>query len=102
MSIIRIEKKQKNFSIIDNRVINDRRLSWKARGLIIFLLSKPNHWRTKLVNLVNSSEKDGLIAVKSALKELRELGYAELKRGQFDGKLGSFYTIYEYPQIKEP
>lgn len=97
MSIVRIEKKEKNFSIIDNSVINDKRLSWKARGILVFLLSKPNHWETKLTNLINSSEKDGDVAVRSALKELRELGYAKLIRGEFNGKLGSFYTIYEYP-----
>lgn len=101
MSVIKINKST-NFSIISNDVINDNRLSWKARGILVYLLSKPNDWTVKRNDLINNSEEDGERSVKSALKELVNLGYAKLKKGEYrdkDGKnkFGSFYDIYEQP-----
>lgn len=102
MSVFKVHKKN-NYSIISNNAINDDRLSWKARGILIYLLSKPGNWEPKLKDLINNSEKDGEVSVKNALKELRVCGYAVLRRGEFKDinnniKFGSFYDVYEEPQ----
>lgn len=98
MSIFKVKKKTRDFTIISNKAINDKRLSFKARGVLFYLLSKPDNWETRITDIINSSDKDGEVAIKNALKELRNLGYAKLVRGEFNGKLGSFYEIYEEPQ----
>lgn len=106
MSVFKVHK-SKNFTIISNGIINNRKLSWKARGILIYLLSKPDDWTVKLYDLINNSENDGEVAVKSALKELRKYGYAHLRRGMFENDknetvFGSFYDIYETPIEIEP
>lgn len=98
MSIIKIKKKNR-YSSIDNNVINDERLSWKARGILIYLLSKPDNWQVRMYDLIKGSKNDGETSVKNALKELRNLGYAKLVRGEIDGKFGSHYVISEEPGL---
>lgn len=106
MSIFKIHKSN-NFSIVSNKIINDKRLSWKARGILIYLLSKPENWTVKMFDLINSSEKDGQVSVQNALKELKEMGYVELIRGEFkndknENVFGSFYNVYEAPRGVQP
>ena len=90
------------YSSIDYKVIYDSRLSWKASGILIYLLSKPNDWEVRFRDIVEKSECDGEIAVRNAMKELIKFGYAKLMRGRYlnknnEKKLGSFYEIYESP-----
>lgn len=40
MSIVRINKRDNPYVQIDHRVLEDTRLSWKAKGLLAYLLSK--------------------------------------------------------------
>ena len=72
--ILRIKKHSGNFVILDKTFINDKRLSWKARGVLTHLLSRPDNWEVNVNDLVNQSP-DGKTVVYSALKELKEYGY---------------------------
>ncbi|MFD6894100.1 helix-turn-helix domain-containing protein [Rhodococcus sp. NPDC060086] len=89
-----------NFSILSNAVITDDRLSFRARGVLIWLLSKPDDWRTRSDSIAAQSPKEGRDAIRSALRELAELGY--LVRERFQNELGQWctvQTIYEEPVI---
>ena len=55
MAIIR-QKRKKRFSIIDNRVIEDKRLTWGARGLLEYMLSKPDDWKFYMSELITHSD----------------------------------------------
>jgi len=84
--------------MIDSETISDSRLSFRARGVLAYLLSKPDNWTVSVAELRNASH-DGITAIRSALKELRDLGYAELRsvRGA-DGKLGGKeWVVIESP-----
>lgn len=72
--IIRIQKKHNNFVMLDKGFLEDSRLSYKAKGLLAYLLSKPDNWKVIVKDLINHS-KDGKKAVYSGLKELKEYGY---------------------------
>lgn len=95
VEIERIEKLHKSFSI---KPLRDKRLSFKARGILYYLLSKPDNWKGQLYDIVNQSEQDGIKAVRSAMKELVKFGYAEL-RSTCDPKTkkftGNFYRVYD-------
>ena len=83
--------------------VNDNRLSWKARGLLIYLLSKPDDWEVRVQQLVDSSP-DGKSSVQSAMRELKNLGYAVLQPLTKQGttKLsGARWLICDQP-IEEP
>ena len=63
------EKKDRDYTVINNTVLKDERLSWKAKGLFCYLLSLPEDWNICLNDLQNRA-KDGIDGLKSAVKEL--------------------------------
>lgn len=73
--IIRVEKK-KHFAVIDKTFLEDCRLSCKAKGILAYLLSKPNNWKATVGDIIKHCA-DGKSAVYAGLKELREYGYYE-------------------------
>lgn len=77
--IVRVSKRDSSYAIIDPFFLSDERLSWKAKGLLGYLLSKPSNWRVYVSDLVKRS-KDGKDAVYSALKELEAAGYIERRQ----------------------
>ena len=44
MSKITIQKKTGNFTILDNTGLRDPNISWKAKGLLAYLLHLPDDW----------------------------------------------------------
>lgn len=52
MSILRGPTDADNFTIIANRVIRDQRLSFRARGVLVYLLSMPPGWRPDQLPLI--------------------------------------------------
>lgn len=97
MPIIRAEHDQE-FYIALNTTVNDARLSYKARGILAYLLSKPNDWKVIITDLANQST-DGVKAIRAGLQELIEYGYAQRKSVRDDkGRIIEWeYTIYEIP-----
>ena len=87
MAIIR-QKREKHFSVISNDVLNDKRLSFKARGLLVYMLSMKDDWKFYTTELVSHSERDGIKSIRSALNEIEAMGY--LRRTQSRGKHGHF------------
>jgi hypothetical protein len=101
--IVRSPRPVSNFYLLDKRISEDRRLSWAARGLLIYVLGKPDNWRvsvTALVNEVAGTEKPtGRDATYALLDELIKAGYVrrEPERGN-DGKMaGINYVVFESP-----
>lgn len=82
MSIIRCQKKRHPYVQIDKTPLLDSRLSWKAKGILAYLLTKPDDWEIIVANLINASEPDGRESLRSGLKELEALGYIVRERRQ--------------------
>jgi hypothetical protein len=99
MPILKIEKRDSPFVIMDQRPLNDARLSWKAKGLLAYLLSKPDDWQVWMDDLEKRST-DGEHAVRSAIRELRDCGYVRYGRErQPDGTFGpAVYYVSEIPE----
>ena len=70
-----------NFTVVPNQILNDQRISLKAKGLLIYILSKPDHWRTSTAHLA-SIGPEGREAIQTALKELEHAGYVVRRRYQ--------------------
>lgn len=76
-TIIRIAKNKENpYAQIARSAVQDETLSWKATGLLTYLLSLPDDWQIYLADLIKR-KKDGMGGTRSALKELRKAGYIE-------------------------
>ena len=96
MAVFKIEK-NKNYTIMSNHHLRDKLLSYKAKGLLSFMLSLPEDWDYSINGLVKVS-KEGKKAIRAMLEELEENHYLiskriQLKNGQFDYE----YHIYEMP-----
>lgn len=78
MSETTIHKCRKSiyYSKISNLVLQDKRLSFKARGLIAYILSLPDDWVIQAKHLESESPQ-GREAIYSALKELSVFGYMQ-------------------------
>jgi DNA replication protein DnaC len=93
MSIVRAPRPTYGFLILRNEVSNDKRLSWAARGLLVYLLSKPDDWNVSVAQLVaETKESDnplGRDGVYKILKQLIDAGYVKKietkNKGQFSG-----------------
>jgi len=92
----------KNFTIIDNGLLYDKRLSAKATGYLCIMLSFSSNWKINIEHLA-TLKTDGIDAVKSALNELRELGYVYLYRPRNDkGQLmHPVYLVSEFAMSEE-
>lgn len=100
MTTIRIHH-QKNYTVIQNSAIRNTNLSWKARGILVFLLSHPDNWEINIIYLIKQAP-DGRAAVRAALDELEKYGYLEKIRSRT--KKGAFltkYLLYEVPLLTE-
>ncbi|WP_404274378.1 DnaD domain protein [Exiguobacterium undae] len=96
MSIMRIQKKD-NYVVIDKTLLNNRELSWKAKGLHSYLMSLPDDWKVQEADLVKRS-KDGKESTRSAIKELIEAGYIKRISIREKGKIKSWeFVVYELP-----
>jgi biotin operon repressor len=102
MSIIRSPRLESNFSVISNAVIRDSRLSYRARGVLLEILSRPDNWRVSGDSLARSG-KEGRDAILTALKELRECGYIRMvKERKEDGTFVTNNYVYDTPQDLAP
>lgn len=96
MTTIRVKKDARYFSA-SNEPFVDTRLSWESRGLMGYLLSKPNDWQVRM----NDLEKQGPAGsrkIKRMLAELRACGY--MNRIRIKKENGSFdwiTEVYESP-----
>lgn len=98
MSVFKIEK-NKNYTIMSNYHLRDKNLSYKAKGLLSFMLSLPEDWDYSLNGLcaISKESRDG---IRSILKELQEHHYVEIEKVRGDkGYFEYNYLIYEVPHF---
>lgn len=74
-TIIRIPKR-KRFLISNVELHQDARLSWKARGILGYILTLPDDWAIYLEELSRHAP-DGLHSTRTGLLELRRFGYVQ-------------------------
>lgn len=98
--ILRISKNKENpYVMINKNVMQNDWLSWKARGLMGYLLSLPDDWVIYLEELEKHSQKDGRDSLASGIKELIEHGYIVRETMREKGRFSSWtYTVFESPQ----
>lgn len=101
--MVKIRKQYtRNFTLIDNGILDNEKLSWKAKGLFCYLWRQPDDWEYYESEVVKHST-DGIAALKSGLKELEEAGYLHRERAREKGQLkGTVWNLTEHPTKKPP
>ena len=98
MAVIRVQKTT-NYTVMSNHHLRNNNMTLKAKGLMSLMLSLPPEWDYSVAGLASIC-KEGMTAVRSALKELEENQY--LVRERRNSEKGYFvyeYTLYEIPDL---
>lgn len=92
-TFVRVEK-NRNYTTIHNEFLKRKDLSWKAKGIMTYLLSLPDDW---VVNLdeIKRNATDGESSFRSGWKELVSAGYASRQpvRDDKTKKIMSWETV---------
>ncbi|WP_199099893.1 hypothetical protein [Dyella sp. ASV21] len=80
---------RRHFTTLDNDLIRDSRLSWKATGLLVYLLSLSDTYKLHISRL-STQKLDGRDATMSAIRELQRAGYVTIEQSR--GSEGRFGT----------
>lgn len=98
--IIRAPRPERGWTELANTTLRDRRLSYRARGVLARLLSNAEGFSMTALDLADESPAEGRQAVLTALAELRKAGFILQRRLQ--GERGRWYTetfVYDTPQL---
>lgn len=104
MNTIHRKKLTDNFTVLPNALLQDKRLSFKARGILCLMLSLPQNWQT-YSSWIQEQGLEGREAVQSALAELEVLGYLQRNPEKDDhtGRfLGNVWHWNSEPKIQIP
>ena len=99
MAIYRTMKENGDFVTVHKSFIFDSNLSAKAKGILLYFLSRPDDWQIYTSEVVKNMN-DGQKSINSGINELIEAGYVERSRkrkenGDFNGYE---YLVYEKPR----
>ena len=98
MTIVRTPRIERDFTIIPNRALRDPHLSYRARGVLAYVLSMPDNWRTNAETLARQGV-EGRDAIRAALNELIAVGYARRVKSQDErGRYTTELHFYDYPK----
>lgn len=97
-TIYRVVKSPDNpYVMIDRRPIDNAALSFKAKGILTYLLSRPDGWEVSVADLIKRST-DGEAAVRSGLLELKKAGHMKYTKTRQAGRItGWLIEVYEVP-----
>ncbi|MBS3789262.1 hypothetical protein KGY79_13840 [Candidatus Bipolaricaulota bacterium] len=100
-SILR-KHRDENFKTIYLKVLNEEEdLSWKAKGLHTYLMTRPDNWKFNYQDIINRAS-DGRTAVESGMKELKDKGYLKIiNRQSEEGKWTSEWIVSEEEELLE-
>lgn len=99
VSIFRVTKNKDNpYLMMNKHGVENPDLSWKAKGILAYLLSLPDDWQIYEKELVEHAA-DGKDSLGSGIQELIKAGYIERKRRRNEkGQLKDYeYRVYEVP-----
>lgn len=92
-------KKDARFFAASNEPFNDKRLSWEARGVMGYLLSKPDGWELSEENLLKEGPA-GEHKIRRIVAELKTCGYVRRTRVRQENGLFDWVTeVYESPSL---
>lgn len=87
------------YTVLPTATLEDARLSFRARGILAYLLAKPDSWKVA-ADRISKAGKEGIEAVRTALRELRDAGYYRVVTERLAD--GTFHRITEvYDQAQE-
>lgn len=91
-------REKKSFTILDNEILRDYNLSFKAKGLLCVIMGLPDTWDFTVKGIAAIST-EGETAVRSTIKELEKAGYCDSENYYENGKIK--YREYYFSDSKQ-
>lgn len=79
------------YVLIPNETVRDAHLSFRARGVLAYLLSHSDSFLLTEAT-VREAGLEGRDAIKAALRELEKWGYLQRKKRRLTGQFSTFYV----------
>ena len=97
MTTYRLVKHERDFTQIQNTTLRDERLSFRARGILAWLLSHVDTWEVSREQIARNGT-EGVDAIRTAEAELKALGYLErVEHRTGSGRIYYVTNVYEVP-----
>lgn len=100
MSIFRVQKSKSNpYVMINKNMLKNKVLSWKAKGILSYLLSLPDDWKIYESEIALHAG-DGIKGTRTGIKELINAGYIVRQKKREKGKFQGYeYDVYEVSTV---
>ncbi|MEU3050836.1 hypothetical protein ABZ705_30780 [Streptomyces sp. NPDC006984] len=86
------------FTVLPTATLEDSRLSFRARGILAYLVAKPDSWTVRTESIARAG-REGRDAVREAVKELKALGYYRVITERHpNGQLTKVTEVYDTAQ----
>lgn len=99
-----IKRTNNAYTNVSNKVVRDSNLSWKARGIFLYLWSQADNWKFYVSEIEKHSVVDGRESLQNGLKELEKAGYL-IRSVKFDETKqikGMEWFLSDYPSNGKP
>lgn len=90
-NFIRVEK-DRNYSVIHNQFLRRNDLSWKAKGILAYILMLPDDWNINLKEVLKHAT-EGERAFRSGWKELENTGYVQRQPVRKGNRIDYWETV---------
>ena len=91
----------RDFTVIPNSLLQDQRLSCRDRGLLVWMLSKPQDWNFSHKALLAELPHDKKGTVQACINKLTKTGYLRIDQERIKGKLGkTVWYVFDEPNPK--
>ena len=103
MSINRIRRvKNSSYTVVSNTISRDKRLTLKAKGFMLVVMSLPDDWDFSIEGM-KAILKEGRDSLYSTIAELKQFGYCEAIPVKKEGKFAGYdYSFFEQPVEEKP
>lgn len=102
MTILRAPRPTSGYTLIRDVVLRDGRLSYRARGVLVSILSRPDNWIATAEQLAEEGT-EGRDAIRKAMAELEACGYIVRRNVQgSDGRWSNQSVVHDTPVSPGP
>jgi hypothetical protein len=92
-----VHDKNNPYVIINKAAMENPALSFKAKGILAYLMSRPDGWEVSVADLVNRGI-DGKASIRAGLQELEEAGHMRRYASRKQGRITGWHIeVYELP-----
>lgn len=99
--MLRINRNE-NYKTISCKALDDKELSFKAKGIHTYLITRPDNWHFSMAQIYSMGQ-EGEVSFNKAVKELKDKGYLVLTRSRgLEGKIVWTWDIFESPKNHTP